>query len=286
MEQERETAIRRASKDTENFRNSSKWWFWGVDVLGSAALAAITTALIINTLPNWVVGVLTFVVFVFGMAVIYGLIYLWNLFRAPYQQRNEARTALQDLQLKNNELQTQLKQGIGISEKPSPKLIAIYKVLSINSDGLFDCRVFINNKGTESAKHTIVTISFLNIDIISISDGKRIDDLRNKVPTVQWSYEFNVIHRKSTLKILDLKLKIKDINQSGSILSTMYADDMDATANIHTLHVNEMKVIETNIKKEGGSFIKGRGDIQPEVIQLIIKSVSQQDVDKGDSQTQ
>ena len=255
-------------------------------MLGSAALAAITTALIINTLPNWVVGVLTFVVFVFGMAVIYGLIYLWNLFRAPYQQRNEARTALQDLQLKNNELQTQLKQGIGISEKPSPKLIAIYKVLSINSDGLFDCRVFINNKGTESAKHTIVTISFLNIDIISISDGKRIDDLRNKVPTVQWSYEFNVIHRKSTLKILDLKLKIKDINQSGSILSTMYADDMDATANIHTLHVNEMKVIETNIKKEGGSFIKGRGDIQPEVIQLIIKSVSQQDVDKGDSQTQ
>jgi hypothetical protein len=81
----------RASKDTENFRNSNRWWFWGVDVLGSATLAGLTTTFIINTLPNWLVGVLTFFAFVFGMAIIYGFIYLWNLFRAPYRQRNELR---------------------------------------------------------------------------------------------------------------------------------------------------------------------------------------------------
>ena len=79
MEQRRETVPRRAFKGTENFRNSSKWWFWVVDVVGSAALASLTTAFTINTIPNWLVGVLTFFVFVFGMVLIYGIIYLVHL---------------------------------------------------------------------------------------------------------------------------------------------------------------------------------------------------------------
>jgi hypothetical protein len=91
------SAWHRAFRDAENFRNSSKWWFWGVDVLGSAALAAVTAALTISTLPNLLVGVLTFFTFVLGMVFIYGIIYLWNLFHAPYRQRNEARQIIEQL---------------------------------------------------------------------------------------------------------------------------------------------------------------------------------------------
>ncbi len=87
----------RALRDTENLRNSSPWWFWGVDVLGSAAIASVTASLIINTIPNWQVGLLTFFAFVIGVVLIYGIIYLWYLFRAPYRQRNEARRTIEQL---------------------------------------------------------------------------------------------------------------------------------------------------------------------------------------------
>jgi hypothetical protein len=92
-----ETTWRRAAKDTEEFRKNSPRWFWSVDVAGSAALAGLTTTFTKNTVPNLPVGVLTFFAFVFGMVLIYGIIYLWNLFCAPYRQRNEARQELKQI---------------------------------------------------------------------------------------------------------------------------------------------------------------------------------------------
>jgi hypothetical protein len=101
----------RAFKETENFRKSSKWWFWGVDVVGSAVLAAITAALIINTLPNWLVGILTFVVFVIGIALIYGIIYLWHLFRAPYKQLGEWKAEILRLKTEKGNISPEIAAG-------------------------------------------------------------------------------------------------------------------------------------------------------------------------------
>ena len=44
-------------------------------MIGSAALAGLATTLTVNTMPNWLIGVLIFCVFTLGMWVIYGIIY-------------------------------------------------------------------------------------------------------------------------------------------------------------------------------------------------------------------
>jgi len=87
-----ESSWARAGKDTDNFR-SKRLWFLGVEVLGSGAIAGLASWMLWDksTLKGWQVGLVTFLVFTIGLLVIYGLIYLWNLFRAPYHQRNEAR---------------------------------------------------------------------------------------------------------------------------------------------------------------------------------------------------
>lgn len=48
-------------------------------MVGSAVLAGLTACFTINRLTNWQVGIITFFVFVFGMVIIYGCIYLVNL---------------------------------------------------------------------------------------------------------------------------------------------------------------------------------------------------------------
>jgi hypothetical protein len=84
----RESTWRRALEDTEQFR-TSRMWFWGVEVLGSAGLASLTAGLTFNSLHGWQMILLTFFLFAFGLVIVYGAIYLWNLFRTPYRQRDE-----------------------------------------------------------------------------------------------------------------------------------------------------------------------------------------------------
>ncbi|MGD0353381.1 MAG: hypothetical protein ABSB38_07800 [Dehalococcoidia bacterium] len=60
-------------------------------------MASLTACLTFNKISNWQVGLLTFLVFVFGLFFIYGVIYVWNLFRAPYRQRNEAIDKVDEL---------------------------------------------------------------------------------------------------------------------------------------------------------------------------------------------
>jgi hypothetical protein len=275
-----ESTPQRAKRDTISCFSTIRFWIF--DILITAGLTVWVLLWTPHFGQDWYKIVYQVMVPILGATSGLGIVFLISLFLAPYKQRNEARIELRNTRTALENLQNKKE------EKPSPKLIAIYKVLSLSSDGHFDCRVFINNKGTESAKNTIVAISFLNIEIITTlwGDNQPIDKLRHNIPTIQWnSTPLNVIPCNATLHILDLKLKIKDVNQVGTILSTMYADDMDATANIYTLNISEIKVIEDDMKKVDGSSLKGWIDIKPEIIQNIIRLVAKQDIDKGGSQT-
>jgi hypothetical protein len=104
MLQKWETTPQRARKDTNQFRKNSRIWFWGVEVVGSGAVAGLTANLIWdrNTLHGWQVGLITFGVFVLGFFLMYGLIFLWNFLRSPYRQRNEARTKIDQYEQAQN----------------------------------------------------------------------------------------------------------------------------------------------------------------------------------------
>ncbi len=93
----KEATWHRALSDSESFRHSGKF-FWGFEVLGAAAFAAIVTYFFLPDDPSRfessiypLSGVVT------GFVAAYSLVYLWNLFRAPYRQRNEAHAALRAL---------------------------------------------------------------------------------------------------------------------------------------------------------------------------------------------
>jgi len=64
-------------------------------VVGSGLLAALTACLTYNSLTRFQVGIVTFSVFVLGFFIIYGTIYVFNLLRTPYRQRNEARREIE-----------------------------------------------------------------------------------------------------------------------------------------------------------------------------------------------
>ncbi len=94
-----QSVIKRAYEDTEKFR-SRPLWFWGVGVVGSGAITGLTIWMLgdRSTLHDWQVGSITFVTFVLGLFLTYGLIFLLYLFRAPYRQRNEARHKIEALE--------------------------------------------------------------------------------------------------------------------------------------------------------------------------------------------
>jgi len=93
-----ESTWQRASTDTEHFR-SKCLWFWGVEVIGAGAIAGLATGIIWqrNILHGWQVGLITFGIFVVGLFIIYVIIFLWHLFRAPYRQLHEARDEIERL---------------------------------------------------------------------------------------------------------------------------------------------------------------------------------------------
>jgi hypothetical protein len=101
---DRESSWSRAWTDAEHFRGSPIW-FWIVEVIGGAMFGVVGWQV-----ANWLtpqsaspsthnlysngggaVGIIA------GFIIVFSLIFLWNLFRAPYRQRNEAWKQLQDI---------------------------------------------------------------------------------------------------------------------------------------------------------------------------------------------
>jgi hypothetical protein len=107
-----ESIWHRASKDTERLRRSKKW-YWAVDVMGGGAVFAGIGGWLgwrltpldatISTQVIWpLVG--TGIGVILGVAFIYGLVFIWYLFRAPYRQRNEARNKVETLKQELNKV--------------------------------------------------------------------------------------------------------------------------------------------------------------------------------------
>lgn len=87
----------RAWKDTESFRQTTKS-FLVVEIMGVAAFGVLGGLVGVWLTPthattfqqNLYPSVGTIAGVVLGLVLVFGLIYVWNLFRAPYRQRNDA----------------------------------------------------------------------------------------------------------------------------------------------------------------------------------------------------
>lgn len=91
-----ESSWRRAQGDTKRFRRSPKS-FWGLEIVGAAVLGfggsllgflltPIDRSRLVQFLYPAAGGVVGIIV---GLVLVFFLIFLWNLFRAPYRQRDE-----------------------------------------------------------------------------------------------------------------------------------------------------------------------------------------------------
>lgn len=84
-----------ADKETEGLR-SKRRWFWGVEVIAGGVIASGSAWFLWDrsTLEGWQVGLITFGVFAGTLVLIYCLIFLVNLIRAPRKLRRECEIEL------------------------------------------------------------------------------------------------------------------------------------------------------------------------------------------------
>lgn len=94
----------------------------------------------------------------------------------------------------------------------------------------YKIRIIVRNIGHVIAKHARVIVSFENIDIAAIMSGpkKRIDNLRNGLPTLQWDNIAGVIHANAPGGdvVWDMQIKLQE-NRWGTITWVAQAEDMD-----------------------------------------------------------
>jgi hypothetical protein len=121
----------KAWNDTEKFRNESKIWFWGVEIVGGGALFGVIGSLTgFNLMPinpdsfqqnayPVVGGGLGVVI---GFILIFTVIFFWNSFRAPYRQRDE--------------YVKQLKFMKSITEKRANNILVNISLSKLNDEGL------------------------------------------------------------------------------------------------------------------------------------------------------
>ncbi len=89
----RESSWQRARKDLDSIRHSTLF-FLLFEVVGLAAFGLLGSLLTPHDSSDLAKSLYPFVGAVLGALFAYGLLFLWNLFRAPYRQRNEAYSAL------------------------------------------------------------------------------------------------------------------------------------------------------------------------------------------------
>jgi hypothetical protein len=103
----KESVWRRARKDTEGFRNSAKF-FWVWEGLGAALAGGIGGMIGVWMTPEnsdrfrqylypcigGIVGIIA------GLGLVFAFIFIWNLFRAPYRQRDDALELAMQVQQK------------------------------------------------------------------------------------------------------------------------------------------------------------------------------------------
>lgn len=142
-------------------------------------------------------------------------------------------------------------------KRRKPALSLILEIIEVNiqkSEYSFTLRVFIHNTGKAVAKYTTVTASFVNLDIINIPKGaaKRIDDIRDNLPSLQWDYFDNAIHPTGIrTRIWNIKLKVKDNNRPFAVSYDVVAEDMD-------LFTDRYSFTSTNVlDKAKGMLAKG-----------------------------
>ena len=94
----RESAWTRAVRDTEAFRRSGGF-FWSICVLWSAFFAILGFIFIPDNTDVLESAAYPIVGAVLGIATVHAGIYIGNLVKAPYHQRNEARIAIEQSQV-------------------------------------------------------------------------------------------------------------------------------------------------------------------------------------------
>ncbi len=114
-----ETVWRRALRDSESFRHSGRF-FWGCEVLGAAAFAAIVAYFFLPDDPSrFESAIYPLSGVVLGFVAAYALIYLWNFIRAPYRQRNEVREFAATVQRQRESLEAVNQKDVLIQATPS-----------------------------------------------------------------------------------------------------------------------------------------------------------------------
>jgi len=94
----------------------------------------------------------------------------------------------------------------------------------------FVLRIWLSNSGSATAKHSSVVLSFDNLQINKFDSlCIRIDDLRDGKPSLQWDSQNEVILAKTHIRIMDINLKVKDLNKICSVSTEVTAEGF----NIH-----------------------------------------------------
>jgi len=222
MQTKWENTATRACKDTESFRKNSWVWFWGVEVIGSGALAGLTGGFLWNrsTLSGRIVGFITFGVFVGGIFLIYGLVILWNLFLASYRQRNELRAKVEQYEQEQNHPKSKYYDQIAkeTTNKHWENLAILAQELASKMELPFSIdQRYLNLKfdKNDDGIHALMFIDYCNSFDYEISDDYVKSDadwglysyLQNHLIAEDNSWMDNMSKFKETVEILHNKLQ-------------------------------------------------------------------------------
>lgn len=129
-------------------------------------------------------------------------------------------------------------------------LMRIMNVVIENSEYQFTLRFFLQNKGKAVAKHSRVTASFVNLDIIKLKGNfQRLDYLRG-LPSIQFDEHTSVFYpMRKFASIGDIELKVKNKNDRITITYDLIAEDMELFENKYSFDVNLLQKAKEQIKK-------------------------------------
>jgi len=137
--------------------------------------------------------------------------------------------------------------------KPLLKLsIEFIKIEIQDSEYTFILRFFIRNEGKAIAKYTRFTVTFNNLEIITLNDRDftRIDHLRNNKPSIQFDYTEGVFYPGGPKTCIgDVTFKIKDKAYDIKINYDIVAEDMDFLKDEIIFNVDSLENAKTQLEK-------------------------------------